>query len=116
MESSRVRLGIAFYPNKNGDRGNLSLGEKIESIHIVLGHLAIAFSALLPLINPIGSALILFGMVGPQSPKVYRSLARSVAINLVLFFAIIEIVGSAILKFFGISLPIVQVAARDKRR
>lgn len=76
----------------------------------VWGHLALAFSALLPLVNPIGSALIFFGLVGPKPPEVYRKLARSVAINLVLFFVTIEIVGSAILKFFGISLPIVQVA------
>jgi multiple antibiotic resistance protein len=71
---------------------------------------ALSFSALLPLINPIGSALIFLSLVGSAPIPVYRSLARRVAINTVLFLAIIVLVGSAILRFFGISLPIVQVS------
>lgn len=70
----------------------------------------IAFSALLPLMNPLGSALVFLGLVGPQAPKVYRSLARRIAINNVIFLAVIEVLGAAILRFFGISLPIVQLA------
>jgi multiple antibiotic resistance protein len=70
----------------------------------------IAFSALLPLINPLGSALVFLGLVGNASPEVYRSLARRIAINNIIFLAIIELLGSAILRFFGISLPIVQVS------
>jgi len=70
----------------------------------------LAFSAMLPLINPFGTALVFVGLVGPEPPKVYRSLARRIAINNVIFLAIIELVGSAILNFFGISLPIVQVS------
>ncbi len=71
---------------------------------------ALAFSALLPLINPLGSAFVFLGLVGIVPPEVYRSLARRIAINTILFMAIIEIIGSAILSFFGISLPIVQVS------
>ena len=70
----------------------------------------IAFSALLPLINPLGSALVFIGLVGDAPPNVYRSLARKIAINTVIFLAVIELLGSAILSFFGISLPIVQVS------
>ena len=72
--------------------------------------LVLAFSTLLPLINPLGSALVFVGLVGNAPAGVYRSLARKVAINNVIFLAIIEILGSAILRFFGISLPIVQVS------
>jgi multiple antibiotic resistance protein len=68
----------------------------------------LAFSALLPLINPLGSALVFLGLAGDASPQVYRSLARRIAINNVIFLAIIELLGAAILNFFGISLPIVQ--------
>lgn len=68
----------------------------------------IAFSVLLPLINPLGSALVFLGLVGDEPPDVYRSLARRIAISNVIFLAIIELSGAAILKFFGISLPIVQ--------
>jgi multiple antibiotic resistance protein len=70
----------------------------------------IAFSALLPLINPFGSALVFLGLVGDISPVAYRSLARKIAINNIIFLAVFELLGSAILNFFGISLPIVQVA------
>jgi multiple antibiotic resistance protein len=68
----------------------------------------IAFTALLPLMNPLGSALVFFGVAGEASPKIYRSLARRIAINNVIFLAIIELLGATILKFFGVSLPIVQ--------
>ena len=70
----------------------------------------LAFSALLPLINPVGSALVFLGLVGEAPPAVYRDLAKRIAINNVIFLAVIELVGSLILKFFGISLPIVQVS------
>jgi multiple antibiotic resistance protein len=70
----------------------------------------LTFSALLPLINPLGSALVFFSLVGNVPPKVYHSLARHIAINNIIFLVSIEILGSAILNFFGISLPIVQVA------
>ena len=64
---------------------------------------------MLPLINPLGSALVFLGLVGAAPAEVYRSLARKIAINTVIFLAVIELLGSAILNFFGISLPIVQV-------
>lgn len=70
----------------------------------------IAFSVLLPLINPLGSALVFLGLVGDAPPHVFRSLARRIAINNIIFLAIIELLGAAILKFFGISLPIVQLS------
>jgi multiple antibiotic resistance protein len=70
----------------------------------------LAFSALLPIINPLGSALIFLGLVGEAPPEVFRSLARRIAIDNIIFLAVIELIGSAILRFFGISLPIVQVA------
>jgi multiple antibiotic resistance protein len=73
-------------------------------------YFALGFSALLPVVNPLGSSLVFLGLVGVVPPEVYRSLARRIAINAVLFFAVIELTGSAILSFFGISLPIVQVS------
>lgn len=71
---------------------------------------ALSFSALLPLVNPLGSALIFLGLVGSAPSSVYHSLARRIAINTALFLVIIDLVGSTVLDFFGISLPIVQVS------
>ncbi len=73
-------------------------------------YFAFGFSALLPVVNPLGSALVFLGLVGVVPPEVYRSLARRIAINTILFFAVIELLGSALLSFFGISLPIMQVS------
>jgi multiple antibiotic resistance protein len=70
----------------------------------------LAFSALLPIINPLGSALVFLGLVGQAPPALYRSLARRIAVNNILFLGAFELLGSAILSFFGISLPIVEVA------
>ena len=68
----------------------------------------IAFTALLPLINPLGSALIFLGLVGDASADTFRCLARKIAINNIIFLVIIELLGSGILHFFGLSLHIVQ--------
>src|ERR1039457_4418850 len=73
-------------------------------------YFALAFSALLPLINPLGSALIFLSLVGSAPIPVYHSLARRIAINTVLFLVTIDLVGATLLRFFGISLPIVQVS------
>lgn len=70
----------------------------------------IAFSVLLPLINPLGSALVFLGLVGQAPPGVLRSLARRIAISNIIFLAVFEAAGAAILNFFGISLPIVQLS------
>ncbi len=70
----------------------------------------LAFTALLPLINPAGSALVFLSLVGEEPAGVYRRLARRIAIATILFLVVIEFVGSWLLHFFGISLPVVQVA------
>ncbi|MGH9597677.1 MAG: MarC family protein [Edaphobacter sp.] len=77
---------------------------------LIWKYFALGFSALLPLVNPLGSALIFLGLVGHAPIDAYRSLARKIAINTVIFLAVIELVGSALLGFFGISLPIMQVS------
>jgi multiple antibiotic resistance protein len=48
--------------------------------------------------------------VGPAPIPLYHSLARRIAINTALFLIAVDLVGSTVLRFFGISLPIVQVA------
>jgi multiple antibiotic resistance protein len=70
----------------------------------------LAFSALLPLVNPLGSALVFLSVVRSAPPAVYRALARKVAISTIIFLLMIQLVGTALFKFFGISLPVVQVA------
>ena len=77
---------------------------------LVLKYFGLAFSALLPVVDPLGSALIFLGVVGQPPADVFRNLARRVAVSTVLFFLTIELIGAALLSFFGISLPVVQLA------
>ncbi len=74
-----------------------------------LRFIPLAFAALLPLLNPLGSALILMSIVGDEPPAVYRQLAWRVALGMLGFVLVIELLGAWILKFFGISLPVLQV-------
>jgi multiple antibiotic resistance protein len=80
------------------------------SFSLILKFFLLAFSALLPVINPLGSALVLLGVAGNAPGPVFRKLARKIAIRTTLFLIVVELVGTALLQFFGISLPVVQVA------
>jgi multiple antibiotic resistance protein len=82
----------------------------MESLPLLFQSFALAFSALLPVINPLGSALVFLGVVGNAPTSVFRDLARRIAISTALFLLVIELVGTGLLEFFGISLPVVQVA------
>jgi multiple antibiotic resistance protein len=77
---------------------------------LVLKYFALSYSALLPVINPVGSALMFLRVVGSIPVAKYRWLSRRVALSMVLFLLAFEAGGAAILNFFGISLPVVQIS------
>jgi len=79
-------------------------------MYLVWKFFALGFSALLPLVNPLGSAFVFLGLVGLAPIEVYRALARKIAINTLIFLIVIALIGSSLLSFFGISLPIMQVS------
>src|SRR5215469_1475542 len=74
-----------------------------------LNYFALGFSALLPLINPPGSALELLGIVGVGEDKPYKLLAKKIAVNSTLFLAAVAMTGPYVLQFFGISVEVLQV-------
>lgn len=71
---------------------------------------ALAFGALFPVVNPVGSSLVFLGMVGTAPKQVFRTLARKIAFSTGLFLLAMDLAGAAVLKLFGISLPVVQLA------
>ena len=77
---------------------------------LAISYIPLAFSAFLPVINPIGSAVIFLGLADGADHATRKRLARGIAINTVLFLAAVLFTGTQILHFFGISLPIVQIA------
>ncbi|MDY7576970.1 MarC family protein [Herbaspirillum sp. RTI4] len=64
---------------------------------------------LLPILNPLGVAPIFVNLLGRVSPKVTRRIAAQVAINCWFMLVGAIFIGSHVLAFFGVSLPIVQV-------
>jgi len=66
-------------------------------------------SALFPLVNPIGGSPIFLLLTQEYSSDARKLLARRVAINSFILLMVSVVVGTHILSFFGISLPVVQV-------
>jgi multiple antibiotic resistance protein len=72
-------------------------------------YFVLGFSALVPLVNPPGSALELLGIVGVGEGKPYKLLAKKIAINTTLFLVVVALTGPYVLQFFGISIEILQL-------
>lgn len=68
-----------------------------------------AFAALLPILNPAATAPIFLGLTDGASAHTRAMLARKIARNMFFLMLGSMLVGSYVLEFFGISLPIVRV-------
>jgi multiple antibiotic resistance protein len=66
-------------------------------------------AALMPIVNPLGSAPIFLSMSADLPTVARRQLSRQVAWNSFLLLAAAMVVGSHVLRLFGISVPIVRV-------
>jgi multiple antibiotic resistance protein len=70
----------------------------------------VTLAALLPIVNPLGAAPIFLAMSADLPAQARRHLASVVARNAFVLLAAAMLVGSYVLAFFGISLPVVRVA------
>ena len=66
-------------------------------------------SALFPIVNPLGGAPIFLSLTQYYSTIQRKLLSRNIAINSFLLLIGSYLIGTHILAFFGISLPVVQV-------
>lgn len=76
----------------------------------VINAFLLTYGALFPIINPIGSTSIFLALTQHLSPEVRRDLVLPIAINSFGLIVGAIFVGSYVLQFFGISLPIVRIA------
>ena len=76
--------------------------DQLQGILLIVG-------TLFPIVNPIGGSLAFLLLTAEDSTAERRLLARQVAINSFLLLILSVLVGTHILSFFGISLPVVQV-------
>jgi multiple antibiotic resistance protein len=79
-----------------------SLTELVKSTLLVVG-------ALFPIVNPIGSTPIFLSLTRGVSDHGRIVLARMIALNGLILILTSIFIGTYILAFFGISLPVVQV-------
>ncbi len=66
-------------------------------------------TALFPIVNPLGSAPLFLSLTHYSSATERKMLSRRIALNSVALIVISYFIGTHILAFFGISLPVVQV-------
>src|SRR5262245_44058050 len=67
-------------------------------------------SALFPIVDPIGGSPIFLSLTSDFTPQTRRMLARRIAVNCVILLVGSFTIGSHVLSFFGLSLPVVRVA------
>jgi multiple antibiotic resistance protein len=70
----------------------------------------VGFLALFPAVNPVGSAFIVDPLLSGLNLQERKAAAKKVAFYCILICTTTILIGSWILKLFGISIPIVQVA------
>jgi multiple antibiotic resistance protein len=76
--------------------------EAAKSLFLIL-------SALFPIVDPLGGSPIFLAMTREYSPSTRRALSLRIAINSFLLLVGSYFVGTHVLSFLGISLPVVQV-------
>jgi multiple antibiotic resistance protein len=70
----------------------------------------LVYAGLFPIVNPIGGAPIFLGLTRHCTDQERNSLAFRVALNCFFLLLGALLIGSYVLEFFGITLPIVRVA------
>lgn len=76
--------------------------EAVKSLFLII-------SALFPIVDPLGGSPIFLSMTREYLPDTRRELSRRIAVNSFFLLVGSYFIGTHILSFFGISLPVVQV-------
>jgi len=69
----------------------------------------LAVSALFPIVNPLGGSPIFLSLTGDYEESARHALSRLIGMNSFFLLVGSYLIGTHILAFFGISLPVVQV-------
>src|SRR6202795_5284587 len=76
--------------------------EAAKSLFLIL-------SALFPIVDPLGGSPIFLSMTQDYSPAIRKELSWRIAMNSFFLLVGSYFIGTYILRFFGISIPVVQV-------
>ncbi|MGB7438591.1 MAG: MarC family protein [Candidatus Acidiferrum sp.] len=78
------------------------MGQLLKSTFLIV-------TALFPIVNPLGSAPLFLSLTHYYSANERKLLSRRIAVNSIALIVGSYFIGTHILAFFGISLPVVQV-------
>ena len=81
-----------------------------EDLRLFIESILLAVATLLPIVNPLGAAPVYLAKTVDLTPSEHADLARRVAINCFLLLLASLLIGAYVLDFFGLSVPIVQLA------
>jgi multiple antibiotic resistance protein len=81
----------------------------VDPRHFLEGVLLV-FAALLPIVNPLGGAPVFLAMTRYANDDTRAVLARKVTFNSFVLLMASVLIGTYVLEFFGLSIPVVQVA------
>jgi multiple antibiotic resistance protein len=78
----------------------------LAALHLI----PMIFIALFPVVNPIGTALVLFGLAKNVNGQNWKNSSKKIAIYSFVLLTFFFLLGHYILEFFGIGIPVVQVS------
>jgi multiple antibiotic resistance protein len=88
----------------------LDVHHLVAALAILGKSIPVALASLIPVMNPIGTSLILLSMTEGISDFDRKRLARRIAANAFALLTAVLLAGAMVLSFFGITISIVQVA------
>lgn len=80
------------------------------ALNALISSFLLVYASLFPIVNPIGGAPIFLGLTRQRSDHDRAVIARGIAINGFFLLLGSVLVGSHVLEFFGITLPVVRIA------
>jgi multiple antibiotic resistance protein len=80
------------------------------TVNDVVNAFLLVYAGLFPIVNPIGSAPIFLGLTRRCTDEERHALASQVATNSFFLLVVSLFVGSYVLQFFGITLPVLRIA------
>ena len=81
-------------------------------MHEIAQAFLLVYAGLFPIVNPVGSAPIFLALTASHTERVRHDLARRVAVNGFVLLLGSLFVGSHVLQFFGITIPVLRVGRR----
>jgi multiple antibiotic resistance protein len=81
-----------------------------EELRQLVGAFLLVVGGLLPIVNPVGSAPMFLAMTQGSDEATREALAARIAVNTFMLLLGSMIFGTLVLRMFGLSVPVVQVA------